>query len=220
MSTLSPLVLDIITAAILLLTALICRRRGFVKILSGILALVLAFNLAGFLADATAPQISEKYVFTYIDSAVTEMQPEADTSTSFVDYGKFFEELGIPEGIVKSAVEDVSRALTQSITEPLSALSHSVAYKLTYSILFVIFFILSLIILTLLLKVLNLAAKIPGINFINKTLGLILGLVFGYVIIVILSSVLVNFGWYLTRSMVLDTFLLKNLLFLSPITLF
>ncbi len=188
--TLAPLIVDLASAAILLFSALRGRSRGLIKTLAGILAVILAFSCAGFLAEKSTPYISEKYVSPYITSAIEPKSEELTPQEAASDpaaVGEIFLELGFSENIVRDAISDFTAAMTKSIAEPIVAMTNSIAYKLTYSVLFVIFFLLSLLVLTLLFKILNLASKIPGINFINKTLGLILGIILGYLILVALS---------------------------------
>ncbi|MBQ8004477.1 MAG: CvpA family protein [Oscillospiraceae bacterium] len=221
--TFTSLIVDLAAAAILLFSALRGRRRGLIKTLAGILALILAFSCAGYLAKKATPYVSEKYVSPYITSAIEpkseELTPhEAASDPSAVS--RIFLELGFSENIVADAVSDFTAAMAKSIVTPIVAMTNSIAYKITYSVLFVIFFLLSLLILTLLFKVLNLASKIPGINFINKTLGLILGLILGYLILVAISYVMLKFGIVLSDSLVGETFLLKHILSFSPVAVF
>ncbi len=221
--TFIPLIVDIVAAAILLFSALRGRKRGLIKTLAGILALILAFSCAGYLAEKAAPYVSEKYVSPYITSAIepeTETLSPQEAASDPSAVGKIFLELGFSENIVSDAISDFTDAMTKSIVTPIVAMTNSIAYKITYSVLFVVFFLLSLLVLTLLFKVLNLASKIPGINFINKTLGLILGLILGYLILVALSYVMLKFGIVLDDSIIGKTYLLKHILSFSPVAFF
>lgn len=220
--TVTPLIIDIAAAAILIFSALRGRRRGLIKTLAGILALVLAFSAAGFLAKEAAPYVSEKYVSPYISSAVapeTEKLTDAEAASDPSAVGEIFLNLGISEHIVSDAISDFTSAMSKSIIEPIVAVTNSIAYKITYAALFVIFFILSLLILSLLFKILNLASKIPGLNFINKTLGLILGLILGYLIVVALSYIMLKLGIFLTDDIIRETYILKFVMNLSPASL-
>lgn len=215
----TPMIVDIITVAVLVFSALRGRHRGLIKTLTGIIALILAFSLAGFLAKETTPYIADKYVSPYITSAVnykTEELSESNTATSPDSAVDIFIKLGISEEIVGDAVSDFTDAMTKSFIKPIVAMTNSVAYKITYSVLFVIYFILSLLILLFLLKIVNLASKIPGINFINKTLGLILGLILGYLIVMVLSFILLKLGIGLTDELVSSTSVLKFIMNFSP----
>ncbi|MBR5543718.1 MAG: CvpA family protein [Oscillospiraceae bacterium] len=216
------IIADIITVLVLLIFIFRGRQRGLVKTLAGIISLVLAFSLAGTLATSTTPYISENYVSPYIDSQITE-KTETTYETqneSFYDIKEIFVNMGIPENLVSDAFTDISKSLSMSFQEPLKLLTNSISYKLTFAVLFIIYFILLRLLLSLLFKLLNLASKLPVINFINKSLGLISGAILGYLIVVFLSFILVKFGLFLTESVVSETIILKHLIAFSPISLF
>ncbi|MBQ2840749.1 MAG: CvpA family protein [Oscillospiraceae bacterium] len=216
--TISSLAVDIITLAILVFSALRGRHKGLIKTVAGIAALIISFSAAGFLAKETAPYISEKYISPYITSAVISesTDTEATPSQATSEAKDIFLSLGISDSIINDAISDFTAAMTKSIVEPLVAMSNSVAYRITYYVLFVIYFLLSLLVVSLLLKIVNLASRVPGINFVNKTLGLILGLIMGYLIIMVLSHLLVKFGILLNDDILNDTKLLNALIRFSP----
>lgn len=214
----NAIIIDVAAVAIILVSALLGRRRGFIKTLSWLIAIALSLYLSSSFADIAAPVVSEKYVVPHLTSAV-EKNIEAEKEPapqSPVEYSEFFKNLGIPEGIITDATGEISKVISQNFTEPLTALVHNIAYKLTRTVLFVVFFLILLLVISLLLKVVNLAAKIPGLNFINKTLGLILGLILGYLIVIILSFILNKTGTYLTGEILEDTHVLKFLHSLFP----
>ncbi len=213
------LIFDIIAVAILVISSLVGRRRGLIKTVSGIIALILAFYIAGVLAKTSTPVVSEKYIAPYINQAVEKENGGAPAETP-EEIATLFSAIGIPDGIVSDAITDISHTFSQSIMESISEISNTVAYKITHAVLFVIFFVLSLILLTLLMKLVNLASRIPGINFINKTFGLILGLILGYLIIVLLSQILIKSGLYLTEDILADTTVLKFITSFYPFAFF
>jgi len=211
----TPLILDIFAIAIPFFSALRGRKRGLIKTLAGIIVLILAFSCAGFLAKETTPYISEKYVTPYITSAVepgTAELKESNKPTDLSAISKLFTDIGLPDTLVSDAISDFTEAMSKSIMEPIIAMTSSIAYKITYSVLFVIYFLLSLLVFSILLKVLNLAAKLPGINFVNKALGLILGLIFGYLTLIALSHILLKLGIFLTGDLIEETYILKHIM--------
>ena len=212
------IIVDVAAVAIILVSALLGRRRGFIKTLSWLIAIALSLYLASSFADIAAPVVSEKYVVPHLTSEVeknieAENEPAPQNPS---EYSEFFKNLGIPDGIITDATGEISKAISQNFTEPLTALVHNIAYKLTRTVLFVVFFLILLLVISLLLKVVNLAAKIPGLNFINKTLGLILGLILGYLIVIVLSFILNKTGTFLTGEILENTYVLKFLRSLLP----
>ena len=214
----NAIIVDVAAVAIILVSELLGRRRGFIKTLSWLIAIALSLYLASSFADIAAPVVSEKYVVPHLTSEVeknieAENEPAPQNPS---EYSEFFKNIGIPDGIITDATGEISKAISQNFTEPLTALVHNIAYKLTRTVLFVVFFLILLLVISLLLKVVNLAAKIPALNFINKTLGLILGLILGYLIVIILSFILNKTGTFLTGEILENTYVLKFLRSLLP----
>jgi len=212
----NSIVIDIITVAIIILSALAGRKRGLIKTLSGIVALILSFSIAGFLANATTDKVSDEIVKPHVESflnsqidSTIERTPESDTSV----VSDILANLGLPPEVIENA-------LHESISAPISSATDFLAQKITYALLFCIYFILSLIITTLLLKLVNLAAKFPGLNFVNKLAGLIFGILWGYLIVMALSFILLQFRIFLTDELVSQTFVLKFISNFSIASLF
>lgn len=216
------LILDILAVAIVIIVALIGRHRGFVKTLSWIIALTLSFSLASTFSNIASPVVSEKFVVPYLTARVEEsIRSSADGAPqSPSEYSDTFREIGVPDGIVSDAVGEISKTISKSFSEPLNALTHNIAYKITRAVLFVVFFLILLLLTSLLLKLVNVAVKLPGLNFINKSLGLILGLLLGYLIVVVLSFALLRLGILITTEDLYHTHILKFFFSLFPNLLF
>ncbi len=220
-NTILPIILDIAAVLILLFSALRGRKRGLIKTLSGIIVVVLAFTLAGRIANFTTPYISEKYVAPKIISAIT---PETETipdenGASADTLGSLFLKLGIPKNVVTDSIEEISGELSRDLSSMVSNISHSVSHKVTYAILFLIYFVILLLVLSLVFKIINLASKIPGINFVNKAFGLILGILLGYLFIIFTSYILLKFGLFITEDAVSKTYVLKLITSFNPASL-
>ena len=115
---LSPAVLtvDVVTVVLLMFFALRGRSRGLVRTLSGILALLLAFWGAGFLAQETSPYLSSKYVEPWIyESVMPSMTqdavsaPPASEAEVTSSLGSALSDLGFTDSLLKSFFNDFSR---------------------------------------------------------------------------------------------------------------
>ena len=198
------------------------------RTLIGILALIIAFWGAGVLSQQTTPYFSTKYVEPWIYNAMLPSVSETDSITSVPasedevtkTLGDAFQEIGIPGGAVQSFFDDFTVNLTDSLEQIVEHAAKAIGYKLTYALLFLIYFVILYLLLRLAGKLLQLLAKIPGINFINRTLGLILGLIFGYLIILAVSYILTATGFLLTPQLVSQTYVLHFLVNFSPLSLF
>jgi len=228
--TFSPqaILVDVIAVFLLFFFALRGRKRGLIRTLTGILALIIAFWGAGVLAQQTSPYLSSKYVEPWIYQAilpsVAENQsvtapPESESDVTET-LGGAFDDIGIPSGTIQSFFNEFVINLTDSFERIVESASKSIGYKLTYAILFLLYFLVLYLLLRLAAKLIELLAKIPGINFVNQTLGLILGLISGYFVILIVSYLLTTTGFLLTPQLVSETYILHFLMTFSPLALF
>ncbi len=220
-NTILPIILDIAAVLILLLSALRGRKRGLIKTLSGIIVIVLAFTLAGRISSLTTPYISEKYVSPRIISAIL---PEAESVSGNNEanpdtVGNIFLKLGIPKNVVTDSINEFSGELSRDINNAASNISRSISYKVTYAVSFLIYFVVLLLLLSLIFKIINLAAKIPGINFVNKAFGLLLGFLLGYLFIIFASYILLKLGLFITEDAVSKTYVLRLITNFSPASL-
>ena len=150
-----------------------------------------------------------------LDNTPSAEQKESDPNT----VGKIFLKLGIPENVVTEAIDDFSVSLSNDVSNMASKLSQSIAYKVTYAISFLIYFIILLLLLSLVFRVVNLFAKVPGINFVNKTLGLLFGLLLGYFVVTTASYILPKLGLFITEDIIDKTHVLKLITNFNPLSL-
>lgn len=218
-STVTLLLVDLVAVVILVFFAFNGRRRGLVKTLSGLVALILAFYLAGALARMTAPYFSERYVSPWLyESILPKMQPAEQTNEGSVNsqLGDALDQIGFPQDGVQDFLGDFKADLYDSVESAVDGASKSLGYKLTFAGCYLLYFLIFLIALRLLARLLDRIVRIPGLNFINRTLGLILGLLSGYLTILVVSYILTRTGFVLSESLVSQTYVLRFLLSVSP----
>ncbi len=224
---LSPAVLtvDAITVVLLLLFALRGRSRGLVRTLSGILALFLAFWGAGFLAQETSPYLSSKYVEPWIYESImpsmsqnTSVPPssEAEVTTSL---GLALSDLGFTDSLLSSFFNDFVINLSDTVEQIVNSAAHTIGSKLTYALLFLIYFLILYLLLRIVAKFVHLLAKIPGINFFNRTFGFLFGLFFGYLSISAISYILSITGILLSPQLIAETTVLRFIMNFNPLSM-
>lgn len=199
-----PIILDVVAVLLFLFFLWRGKKRGFIKTVAGILALILAFWGTGILVDAVAPTVSENYVTPWVEDflspKVEEQNPETPTE---------FEELLIGAGVPETMAEDLITA--RPISELLSSASRGLANAATEAVLYLIFFIVLLILLKLIFKVIDKIFDLPVLNFANSTLGLICGGILGFLFIYLGSVILLKVG-VLDSTVLGDTYVLRAIL--------
>lgn len=224
----SPAVLtvDAITVVLLVLFALRGRSRGLVRTLSGILVLLFAFWGAGFLAQETSPYLSSKYVEPWIyesvmpsmeqDAASAPLTSEAEVTTSL---GSALSDLGFTDSLLSAFFNDFVINLSDTVEEIVNNAAHSIGNKLTYALLFLIYFLILYVIFRIVAKIIHLLAKIPGINFFNRTFGFLLGLFFGYLFVSAIGYILSITGVLLTPELIAETTVLDFIMNFNPLSM-
>ncbi len=214
-----PIIVDIVAVFILIFSALRGKKRGIIKTLAGIIVVFLAFSFAGHVANITTPYLAEKYVSPRITATIL---PESETvveakDTNPGEIADIFLKLGIPEDFVTDALDDFSDSLSRDVKAMTTKLSQSIAYKITYAVSFVVYFIILLLLLSLIFKLVNVIARIPGINFVNKTLGFLFGLIFGYLLIIALSYIMLKLKIFITDDIIAKTYVLSFITNFNPL---
>jgi uncharacterized membrane protein required for colicin V production len=214
-----PLAADIITVAVLILFALRGRKRGLLRTVAGILVLIIAYFGAGQLSELTTPYLSKNYVEPRIrDYIMPKSQEAADTAVGGISetISQMLLKIGIPQNAVTEAVGNFDWSTDEKINGAIDGISGAIAQKVTFAVSCLLYFILLLILLSLLVRLVNLITKIPGLNFINKTGGLILGLLLGYITLTITVTILTNTGILLSKDIVDKTVILRNISGFNP----
>ena len=215
-------IIDLCAVGIIILFTVRGYKRGLIKTVAGLLALVLAFYGAGFVAKQFTPAVSASYTQQYIRKIVTnevgqqigqavldeeagtppvtqqeQAEPEQSQSKSWM-----------PQAISK-VVDDAVAEFKQTGQLAVDAGITKASDTITYAALFVLAFIALLIILKLIIWALDLAAKMPVVKTVNKFGGVITGLIIGYVIVLLAAYVLLNFTGVINHEQVSQTVLMR-----------
>ena len=217
----------------IILLVVLAASRGLLLSLCGLVAVLVAFIGAGLLAGALSPKVAD-YLEPRFASAIEERLEEQITeSTILPDPEDAVQSADIPlteilnilkdMGFYQSAVDAVNQAVEQGMTEvaanAAAAVAASIAGTVAYMILFVVFFVLILIAWTLISHGLDLVAHLPGLHFLNKTGGALLGLVKGCAILFLCAWVLRYLGKVIPEETVEQTRLLKFFMTTNPVAL-
>ncbi len=201
------LIIDIIAAALLLFFILRGKKRGLIKTIAGILVIVLAFPLAGALADKTADPIAERFVTPSVSDFLA---PKAEETKNAFEFKTMLIKIGVPESLAESVVS------ASPVNELLSNATKTLSQKLTYALLYLIYFIILILIFKLLIKLIDKIFDLPVLNLINSLGGLLCGAVLGYLLILVTAIILINLGVLLDSQTIESTHLLRFIISTNP----
>lgn len=235
--------------AILVLLAILMIRgayRGLVLTLCGLVAVILAFVGASFLADAGAPAVA-KYLEPKLAAAIeTRLEAQIEDTQWTTGTGELIPPAvdgvpsaapgGVPEfplqdvldvlkdmGLYEDLVATIEKAVDQGMTEvaasAAAAVAAAVASSVAYMIIFLASFVIILLLWTALSHALDLVSRLPGLNTLNRTGGALLGLVKGCILLFLCAWVLRYSGNLIPEETVAQTHLLQFFMHTNPMSL-
>ena len=227
------LIYDLIIAAILLLFVELGRKRGFVLTLCGLLAMFVAFIGAGIVSNLLCDPVA-KLMEPLIETSVSQVlgeaakqigtAPAADLSAAEGAVSGLSLEQALAalqaSGAYRMFSQSLQNALEQGLLPAVTSAAAAIAVYLSREVarmaLFLISFAVILLAWKLLSKMLDLAFRLPVLSTINRTLGGVIGLVKGGLLVFIGVWLLKN---YLPPQALTETWLLRFFAENTPLTL-
>lgn len=212
----TPVIMDVVVAAVLLLSVICGWRQGFVKSLAGliitIIALVGAAMIAGTFADPAARLVApliENVVEEKVEEALIAQTGSYDTSRLEGSAEEILQLLGIDADARESIAERAEETIVETGVSVVSAVIQSLARSVIYGILFILSFIALTILLHILAAAMDLLTKLPGLHALNALGGGALGLVKGALVVFLGIWFLRRLGVSFETDGVAQTYLLK-----------
>lgn len=214
----SAVIIDIAVAALLLGFLIGGAHRGLFRSVAGLVIVIAALVGAGYAANYATPK-AERYVQPYIEkkiqsrvNASVPTEKKAAASTTETSGTDVMHALGLMS-LDTDASDTIAKAAEKKIQETgasvRTAIAESFAETILHTLLFVLFFILLLLLLKLLVHALDLLLKLPGLNFLNRLGGAVLGLLEGALLLFFAIWILRRFGVSFQTKTVEDTVLLR-----------
>ncbi|MCD7927305.1 MAG: CvpA family protein [Oscillospiraceae bacterium] len=174
--------LDIAILVVFIIFALWGMRRGFVMTLCSLIALLVALVGAVLVTNLFAPTVADwiqPAIEPSVTSAVENALPAQWANLSTSELGQLLEQADLPFGLensVQQLLEQSPSLDAQALVEDLSvSLSQQAAEYMASALVFLVCFILILLLWRMIARGLDLVARLPGLHFLNKLGGLVLG---------------------------------------------
>ena len=223
--TTTAILFDVVILLILAGFALHGASRGLLLSLCGLVAVLVAFIGGNFLADLLAPKFASA-----IEARLEEQMqaarpssdgalPEASVDVPLADILDILKDMGLYQSAVDAIDKAVEQGMTDVAASTAAAVAASIAETVAYMILFVAGFVIVLVAWTVFSHALDLVARLPGLHFLNKTGGALLGLVKGCAILFLCAWVIRYLGHIIPEETVEQTTLLKFFLTTNPVAL-
>ena len=203
----TPVIIDIVVAAVLLGFAVYGGKRGLFRALSGLLAVVVALVGAGIIAATfTTPvtkvvtpliagHIEEKVENAMaVQSAGSGVQmPEADTEDPSA-IQDLLAILGLDDEVRSRLAEEVQEKVRDTGASIAAAVVESMARSFIYGTLYILSFAVLLLLMKVLIGVMDLVLKLPLLRGLNTLGGAAVGLVEGALLLFLAVWVLRRLG--------------------------
>ena len=171
-----PIIFDLLIVLIVLVSTLWGRHKGFILSLCGFLALFVAIIGAGVLTNLLAEPIS-RLALPFVEDALSRALETAGGELSLTadQLVALMGEYDLLKGLAAGVAQAAEQGILDVTLETFQAVALFLAEQLTRLVMFPLFFILIMLVWTALSHVLDLAFRLPGLNFLNRTAGLLLG---------------------------------------------
>ena len=216
----TPVIIDVIAAAILIASAAWGAHRGLLRALAGLAVVIAALVGAAIIANTLAapaahlvtPLIQE-HIETRVDAAMAQQSQGVQMPEEDVDQDFAIEDLlalmGLDEDVRSSLVQQTEEKIRDTGVSLAMAVVESVAQSILYAALFVLSFAVLTIALKLLVRALDLVLQLPGLHLVNSLGGGIIGLIEGALALFLAIWVLRRFGVSFETDTVSATHILK-----------
>jgi uncharacterized membrane protein required for colicin V production len=241
------LIFDLVILIALLAFAFRGAKRGLVLSLCGLVAVLVAFVGAGFAARTLSPTVAAylepKFAAAIeqrLDEGIQDAQqasPQPSVSPApqegsepdgadgqaeaspIQDVLDALRDMGLYDTLIGTIDQAVSQGMDEAAASAAASVAAATAQSAAYFIIFVLAFILILLAWKLLSRALDLVARLPGLHFLNKTLGALFGLVQCCILLFVIAWFLQFFGKVIPAQAVNQTYLLKFFMTTNPFAL-
>ena len=191
---------DIVILIALAVFTVMGAQRGLIMTLCGLVVAVFALVGAPVAADALSPAVAaviQPGLESTIQTAVDEAAANGQEIT--IELPQAIEESGLIEALLDSDVyQHFAAAVESGVEQGMETVAHGVsvalADTLSWLLVYIIAFAVIIIAGKIVARILDLAALLPGLHFINKSLGGVCGFLKGLIYVAVVASLAAGFG--------------------------
>ena len=200
------LLADVLVVGVVVLFGVLGWKKGMFQTMSGLLGVLVGIFVAKLIADYGSALIAEYLVPLFmpmVEEKLGTLLTETNLTAGEVDLGIF--------ALIPGVQQVLENAADTLITSLAPAVAREVAGAAAWVVLFVVGFFASKLVVMLIMTVLNLIDNIPGLHFLNHAIGLVLGALKGFLLVLLVLWVADWFCW-LPQGVTEDTYLISRLL--------
>lgn len=220
-------IIDILFVGIIVLCVWRGISKGIILSAAGLITLVLALFCAQFVADNYSDVFVDSmapFASGIVEEAANEeyfgfeLNTETDDDTILEVAESVFLRLGMSDEVARTQAEKASEGISSIGADLKDSISNSYISMLSYVLTFVIVFVLLNIIFSVILNLANIVFQLPGLNLLNTIGGGVTGLIYGIIIVFLISWALRFFGFAISEDMTQSSVLLQFFMDVNPIS--
>lgn len=192
------ILVDLILVLIVLFCAWYGHRKGLILSFFNFFGGLISFFLGSFLARPLGTYISDSILKPFMTDSISkafreflaERASEAggEVLPSAVD---FFRGYGLDQPSLQSFFQNAENNVDEFIESSASAVANPLSESLGFGIALIVLFVIFFFLFRYVVKVFDLVAKLPFLNFANRSLGFLFGISYGILLSTVFSAVLV-----------------------------
>lgn len=222
----TPVIIDLIVAAVLVAFTLYGAHRGLFRAMAGLVAIVVALVGAGLIASACAgpaarwvtPFLAERIEEQVTDAVAvqsTAVMPEADLPAgdsldlSDLNVEDLLRLMGLDSDVRGSMVQEVEEKVRDTGVSIIMAIVESVAQSIIYAVLYIVSFVVLTLLLRLVIRAVDAVLRLPGLHMLNSLGGGAVGVLEGCLLLFLAIWLLRRLGVSFETPEVAATTLLR-----------
>lgn len=187
----------IAVAAILIGFTVNGRRIGFIRTVFTLFSTIVAIMLTVWVSPVINKEVQQnEKIMNYTSEKISQIIDFKDTGNKVTDQVSFINKLPMPKAMRESLVENNNKEVYKAmdVKDFKEYVSESVSRMIINSGVFLCVFLIISIVLSVICIALDIISKLPVINGLNKTAGLLAGLIQGIVVVWIGFLILTAFA--------------------------
>ncbi len=223
------LLADVAIVVVVAVFALLGAKRGFIRSLCGVIAVVVALVVASFGAKALAPRVSAALEPKFSEAIEARLN---EGMASAVEHGKnqleegvlsgvldFLKDIGVYREMADATQKAIEKGMTSVAALAAARLAATVAEAVAFPLLFFLLFLLAMLAWSLISRILDVIFQFPVLSGLNQAGGGILGALKGLVVVFLVVWLLNQIGLLPPEEELERTFLLEFFANTNPLTL-
>ena len=199
---------DLILVLIVIVCAFLGYRKGFILsffnffggLISFLLGSIFAKPVGVYISDSFLKPIMNNYFSKVFREYFADRVSESGNGEVLPSAVDFFQDYGLDHSSLQTIFQNAKNDVDEFIDSAVSAVSNPLAESVGYGIALILLFVVLFVFFRYVIKIFDLVAKLPVLNFANRSLGFLFGVSFGILLVIVFVALLISLEPFLQSS--------------------